>query len=194
MHLGLFGGTFDPPHIGHLIVAETIRAQFALSRVVWMPAAIPPHKAHRDLTPAAIRLALVRTAIADNPFFEASDLELRREGPSYTVDTLRHLHAHYPDARLSLLIGGDSLAGFAQWREPGEIARLAGLLVYGRQGAAPDAALPPGADVRFAEGGHVDVSSSHIRARLHTGETVRYLVPDAVLHEIARRGLYRAKP
>lgn len=190
MHLGLFGGTFDPPHIGHLLVAEALREQFALDRVLWMVAASPPHKQGQVQTPAADRLALVEAAIADNPHFEASDLELRRDGPSYTVDTLRALHAMYPGARWSLLVGADSLAGFPTWRAPDEIARLADLLVYARQGdeVVP---VPPNVTARFCDAGRVDVSSTEVRAWLRAGRSVRYLVPEAVQAVIQARGLYR---
>ncbi len=193
MHFGLFGGTFDPPHLGHLIVAEAVREQCALDRVVWMPAAQPPHKTERAVTPAAVRLALVRAAIAGNPFFEASDLEMTRPGPSYTVDTLRALHALHPGTRWSLVVGGDSLADFASWHLPDEIARLAGLVVFGRAGAALPTGLPPHADVQHVRAGQVDVSSTDIRQRVAAGRSVRYLVPDAVRGEIARRGLYAAQ-
>lgn len=190
MHLGLFGGTFDPPHIGHLLVAERVREQFGLDGVVWMVARVPPHKQAQTVTPAADRIALVEAAIRGNPHFEASDLELRRDGPSYTVDTLRALHAARPGVRWSLLIGADSLAGFASWREPGEIARLADLIVYTRAGhAAPP--FPAGATVHACEAGRIDVSSTEIRARLRAGRSARYLVPEAVLDEVATRGLYR---
>lgn len=188
MHFGFFGGTFDPPHIGHLIVAEALREQFALDRVVWMVAAAPPHKLDRAVTPADDRLALVRAAIAGNPHFEVSDLELRRGGPSYTVDTLRALHKRHPDVRWSLLIGGDSFADFASWREPEEIARLAEIVVYHRSGF--DLPLETAFPARFVEAGRVDVSSTEIRARLRAGQSARYLVPDAVRVEIASRRLY----
>lgn len=188
MHFGLFGGTFDPPHLGHLIVAETLREHCELDRVVWMVAASPPHKQDRVSTPADDRLALVRAAIAGNSHFEASDLELRRNGPSYTVDTLRALHARQPGVRWSLLVGGDSFATFDTWREPDEIARLAEIVVYHRSGYA----LPLDTDVpaRFVEAGRVDISSTEIRTRLQAGRSVRYLVPEAVRTEIGARRLY----
>ncbi len=190
MHLGLFGGTFDPPHIGHLIVAEVLREAFRLDKVLWMVAATPPHKQDRRVTDAESRLALVEAAIAGNPHFEASRLELDREGPSYTVDTLRRLHGLYPEAKWSLLVGADSLAGFPSWREPAEIARLADLVVYQRAGH-PAPSVLGGMAVRFADAGRVDVSSSEIRARLAAGRSVRYLVPEAVLRRIEAGGLYR---
>ena len=195
MHLGLFGGSFDPPHVGHLVVAETLREAFALDRVVWMPAARPPHKPGHTLAPAADRLAMVRLAVAGNAAFEVSDLELRRADetgvPSYTVDTLRALHAAYPGAAWSLLIGEDSLATFGSWREPAEIARLARLVVYRRAGAGAASAGPFAHDARFADAGPLDVSSTDLRARLRAGRSVRYLVPDAVGAYASAHGLYR---
>ncbi len=192
MHFGLFGGSFDPPHLGHLLVAETLREAFALDRVVWMVAAISPHKQHRVQAPAAQRLAMVEAAIAGNPHFEASDLELRREGPSYTVDTLRDLHKRYPAARWSLLLGGDSLAGFNTWHAPEEIARLADLIVYHRAGCSAPAPVS-GIAVQHAAAGRIDISSTEIRARYSKGRSIRYLVPDGVLRLIQQHGLYSSE-
>ena len=191
---GLFGGSFNPPHVGHLAVAEACGQALGLDRVVWMPAAAPPHKlGDAALAPAADRLALVRLAIAGNPRFHASDLELRRAAdgrPSYTVDTLRALGA---DGDWALLVGGDSLAGFARWREPREILRRARLAAYRRPGAdlgdVPDWVL---ARTDFVDGPALDLSSTELRARAAAGRTVRYLVPDAVGEAIAERGLYGA--
>ena len=194
MTVGLFGGSFNPPHLGHLVVAETLLEAFGLDRVVWMVAAKPPHKVGADLAPPGDRLALVRLAIAGNPAFEASDLELRRAAetgaPSYTVDTLRALHAAHPGTRWALLIGEDSYAGFPTWREPDAIASLADLVVFRRSGAGP---LPdPGRfPARFAGAGRIDVSATELRARFREGRSVRYLVPDAVAEYVRAHGLYR---
>lgn len=188
MHFGFFGGTFDPPHVGHLIVAETLREHCVLDRVVWMVAASPPHKRDQEITPADDRLSLVRAAIAGNEHFEASDLELRRNGPSYTVDTLRALHARLPGVRWSLLLGADSFATFSSWREPEEIARLAEIVVYHRRGYS----LPADTDIpaRFIEAGRVDIASTEIRRRLRARQSARYLLPEAVRAEIVARRLY----
>ena len=193
MRLGLFGGSFNPPHVGHLAVAEACAEAAGIDRVLWVPAATPPHKrGDADLAPAADRLALVRAAVAGNGRFEASGVEVRREGVSFTVDTLRQLVGERPDADLSLVVGGDSLAAFDTWREPEAILGLARLVVYARPGArlgaVPDWVMRR---VTLVEGPLLDVSSTALRARIAAGRTVRYLVPDAVLAEVERRGLYR---
>ena len=191
--LALFGGSFNPPHVGHLAVAEACAEGAGLDRVVWVPAATPPHKQGRpDVAPAADRLALVRAAVAGNARFGVSDAEVERAGVSYTVDTVRAVAERHPGADLALVLGGDSLAGFASWREPRAILDLARLVVYGRPGADPGAVPPWVLDrVTRVEGPLVDLSSTELRARIGAGRTVRYLVPDAVRAEIAARGLYR---
>ncbi len=187
MRLGLFGGSFNPPHVAHLAVAEACAA--GLDRVLWMPAPDPPHKAPLSVS-GADRLALVRLAIAGNARFEASDLEFRRPGPHYTVDTLRALRAEHPD--LALVIGGDSLAAFSTWREPDAILELARLVVYRRPGSDFDG-VPAHVMARttVVEGPGLDLSATELRARLAAGLSARYLVPDEVLGYIAAHGLYR---
>ncbi len=193
MTLGLFGGSFNPPHVGHLAVAEACAEGAGLDRVLWMPAATPPHKQDDPtLAPAADRLAMARAATEDNPRFEVSDLEIAREGVSYTVDTLRQLRRERPDAALALIIGGDSAAALASWREPRALLGLARLVVYARPGADLGA-VPPWVRARagIVEGPLLDVSSTELRRRIAEGRTVRYLVPDAVREVIEARRLYR---
>jgi nicotinate-nucleotide adenylyltransferase len=187
VRLGVFGGTFDPPHIGHLIAAQDARSALGLDRVVFVPAAVPPHKRTEAITPPGTRLAMVRAAIAGDAGFELDDLELRREGPSWTVDTLRALRDRLPDAELFLLIGTDQFAEFETWREPSEIRRLARVAVLTREGEsdAPDG-------VRIVQVTRIDVSSTGIRARAAAGEPIRYLVPPAVEALIRLHGLYGA--
>ena len=195
MRLGLFGGTFDPPHVGHLAVAEACREGAALDRVLWIPAAVNPHKQGRERAPDDARLAMVRAAIAGNPAFEVSDVETRREGVSYTVDTLGHLAHEHPTADLVWIVGGDSLASFPTWREPREILRLASLAAYPRPGA--DLSAVPGwvlERTALVGAPRLDVSSTEIRARIAEGRSVRYLVPDAVREIIAARRLYGFSP
>jgi len=189
--IGLFGGTFDPPHLGHLVLAEWARARLGLDRVVFMPAGTPPHKRGRRLTDAAHRLAMTRLAVRGNPAFSVSGLEARRVGPSFTVDTLQHFHARQPGARLYLLMGADSLADFPSWRGPGEIARLATLVVAARPGPADPAqgAVARGRVVML-DNPLVAISSSALRSRARAGRSLRYLVPDAVAAYVARHGLY----
>ncbi len=190
---GVFGGSFNPPHVGHLVVAEACAQAAGLDRVLWVPAATPPHKqGDPTLAPADARLRMVRAAVAGNDRFEASDLEVARGDVSYTVDTLRDLGTEAGD--LALLIGGDSLAGFPNWREPRAIAELARLVVYRRPGDTVDLGALPGwlADaVTVVDGPSLDVSSSEVRARLAAGKTVRYLVPDPVRAIVEAEGLYR---
>jgi len=191
--VGLFGGSFDPPHIAHLIVAETVREQFGLRQVWWMPAHTPPHKA--EASPPQHRLAMTQRATASNPAFEVCREEIERGGASYTVETLRRLQEHHPDTRFSLVLGGDSLAGFPSWREPEEIARRAAqLLVYRRPGeTAGDDDLPShiAEHVRFADAPLLNVSATDLRARRRRGRSLRYLVPAPVRAYIEKHDLYR---
>jgi nicotinate-nucleotide adenylyltransferase len=201
--IGLFGGTFDPPHCGHLMLAEWARVRLRLDRVVFVPAGTPPHKRGRRLTEAALRLALTRLAVRGNPAFTVSGYEARRAGPSFTVDTLRHFRARQPAARFYLLMGADSLADFPGWHEPAEIARLATLVVAARPAvpapgagalaaASGRALLPAGLRGRVVllDNPPVAISSSALRARARAGRSLRYLVPDAVAAYVARHGLY----
>ncbi|HVP15128.1 MAG TPA: nicotinate-nucleotide adenylyltransferase, partial [Terriglobales bacterium] len=174
--IGIFGGTFDPPHFGHLLLAAWARERLRLERVLFVPTGTPPHKARR-LTSAARRLAMVRLAVRGEPAFRVSDLETSRHGPSFTLDTLRRVKARHPEARLYLLMGEDSLADFPTWHEPAEIARLATLVVAVRP--APrrrSAAIRHGAfaargPVRVVRLGNppLAISSSTLRARARAG-------------------------
>jgi nicotinate-nucleotide adenylyltransferase len=186
--LGVFGGTFDPPHAGHLALAEWAREALRLDRVLFVPAGAPPHKRREGLSPAAERLALTRLAVRGNPGFAVSSLEARRRGPSFTVETLRALRAAHPGARLVLLMGQDSLAEFETWREPDTIAALATLAVAVRPGAPRPRTRRR---VVWLDNPGLEVSSRALRARVRAGRSIRYLVPDAVARRIERRGLYR---
>ena len=189
MRLGVFGGTFDPPHIGHLIVASDVCAVLDLDRVVFVPSAAPPHKRGRVNASAEQRLEMVRAAVAADPRFEVDDLELRREGESYSVDTLREFRAREPDAELFFIIGADQLREMDRWRQPEEVARLATLVVMSRAGDEADGhvAFP----VRAVAVTRIDLSATRIRERIERGEPIRYLVPDAVREIIEREKLYR---
>lgn len=194
MRLGLFGGTFDPPHLGHLAAAEACREAAALDLVLWIPAAVNPHKQERERAPDDVRLAMVEAAIEGNDGFAPSDVEIAREGVSYTVDTLRALARQHPEADLAWIVGGDSLASFATWREPREILRLAELIAYPRPGS--DLSDVPGwvmERTTLIDAPRLDVSSTEIRARIAAGRTVRYLVPERVRSIIAEHGLYRTE-
>lgn len=193
MRIGVFGGTFDPPHLAHLVVAETVRDAFGLDRVLWVPNGHPPHKPAEALTPPAHRLAMTRLAVAGHDAFAVSTVEMDADGARYTVDTLRLLGEALPGAELALIIGGDSLAAFGTWRAPEQILARAPLLVYHRPGEDPavPAGLPPGR-VRAVEAPLLGISSTALRARVRAGRSIRYLVPDAVAAYIRDEGLYRA--
>jgi nicotinate-nucleotide adenylyltransferase len=188
--IGLFGGTFDPPHVGHLIVAQDAALALGLDRILFVPAARPPHKQRADITPAELRVAMLELAIGDDPRFGIECVELERNGPSYTVDTLRSLHAARPGVGWTLLVGADQYAEFGTWREPGEILRLAQLAVLTRAGdSATDAGAAPDRMVNVAVT-RIDVSSTDVRKRVAAGLPIRYLVPAAVARIIEDNRLY----
>jgi nicotinate-nucleotide adenylyltransferase len=185
---GIFGGTFDPPHLGHLIVAQDAALALGLDRILFIPAAQPPHKQDVVVSAADLRARMLALAVNGDDRFAVDELELERAGPSYTVDTLRALTTRDPDAEWTLLMGVDQYAEFDAWREPGAIRRLARLAVLTRGGGAVVAL--PGEDVQV-EVSRIDISSTLIRARVAAGLPIRYLVPAAVESFIFERQLYR---
>jgi nicotinate-nucleotide adenylyltransferase len=189
--LGVFGGTFDPIHLGHLRAAEAARETARLDRVLFVPAGRPPH---RDATSASPldRYAMVSLATAAHPAFAPSDVELRREGPSYTLDTLLELRRQWPEAEPFLILGSDAFAEIGTWREPRRVAELCTLVVIERPGADAPAAEPiPGARVVRVPAVALPISSSAVRRLRGEGRSVRYLVPDPVADHIQKRELYR---
>ncbi len=199
MRLGVLGGTFDPIHLGHLLVAEQARDALGLDRVLLIPASRPPHKPGRIITGFDVRLEMMRLAVEGVDGFAVSDLERDPSLPSYTADTLRRLHAE-SFAEIWLLMGEDSLSELPTWREPEEIARLARIAVYPRPGAAGTAVAHPGSDTHadrairepvLLDGPRLRLSSSEIRARVRAGRSIRFLVPEPVRAYIAEHGLYR---
>ncbi len=193
------GGTFNPPHIGHLVCAQEALDDLGLDRVVWIPVNTPPHKRSEGDPGVEHRLAMCRIAVGGEPRFSVSEFEARRSGASYTVDTLEALHDRAPGIELTFIVGGDMAASLPLWRDPERIVRLASLAVAERDGVARDvilqrvAAIPGAAErVRFFDMPRVDVSSSLIRRRVAEGRPVRYLVPDGVAQYIDREGLYGA--
>jgi nicotinate-nucleotide adenylyltransferase len=201
VRLGVFGGTFNPPHLAHLVCAQEAYRQFGLDRVLLIPASIPPHKPVTEEPGIEHRLDMCRLAIAgDEERFAVSDLEAQRPGLSYTVDTLDVLHAQHPESELFLIVGGDVAIGFPRWREPDRILSLATLAVAWRPGTSRSAveqslAGVAGRDrVRFFELPEIDISSSMLRARTRAGEPTRYLLPDAVGGYIERHRLYGGSP
>lgn len=192
MRVGVFGGTFDPPHIGHAIVAREVLEKARLSRVLWVPVSIAPHKAARTITAGAIRRRLVAAAIREEPRFELCDLELERGGVSYTVDTLRKLKEHHPDWSLSLILGADLFSRFDRWKEPQEIADLAEVIVVTRPGNDGPHAGDGGVSFRTIPVTAVATSSSRVRGRVGRNLSVRDMVAPAVLTIIESEGLYGA--
>ena len=191
MDIGLFGGSFNPPHVAHQIVAEVVRDQFDLDAVWWIPNATPPHKDARELAPAEVRLQMTRLAVENHPGFRVENLELERAGISYTVDTVRELQDRHPSTEFALIIGSDSLDQFASWHEPDEIARRVPLIVYKRPGGLDDVAEPRFANrVHYAAAPVMEVSGTEIRARCRRGRTIRYLVPEPVRAVIEEHDLY----
>ena len=195
---GVFGGTFDPIHLAHLAVAEAARDAFGLRRVLFIPAAQPPHKPGRAISPVEDRLAMVEAAVDGNPAFEVSRLEIERSGPSYTVDTLAALCDAAPGDRLALILSAESYSEFGTWHEPRRILDLAALIVAPRVGYAdadPDLITRQFPDSRatvaFMDGPRIRLSASEIRQRAAEGRSVRYLVPDAVAAYIGDHDLYQ---
>ncbi len=196
MRLGVFGGTFDPPHHGHRIVARAAGEHLRLDRVIWVPAGLPPHKQGQVSTDAEVRCDLVMCATEDDPLMDVSRIEIERSGLSFTVDTLRSISARYPDAELFLLIGADQRAEFSRWRDPHEIANLSQVVVMNRTGFD----IPEddhgyentGYDMSEIPIPRIDISSSEIRARVAERLEVRHLVPQRVWDRIEELGLYRS--
>lgn len=183
--IGIFGGTFDPVHVGHLAIAQAALESARLDRVIFVPARRSPLKDRGPLASEADRLAMLEAATKGEPRFAVSRVELERGGPSYTVDTLEALTA---EGELHLILGSDALAELPRWRSPERIRSLAGILVARRPGA-PEPDTAAGA-VAF-DAPHLDISSRELRARVKRGLSLRYLVPDDVWRHIERRGLYR---
>lgn len=215
MRVGILGGSFNPVHLGHLRAAEEVREALQLDRVLFVPAALPPHKVGHRLAAPRHRLAMVRLAIRDHPAFEVSSIELERRGRSYSVDTLRVLRARRPDWCLHFIVGMDAFAEIDTWKEYRELFALADFVVIPRPGFTPRplrALLPVAArrDFWYApdrltlhhRSGHrvafqsvtgFDISATAIRARVGQGKSIRYLVPTAVERYIATHRLYRRR-
>jgi nicotinate-nucleotide adenylyltransferase len=198
IRLGIFGGTFDPPHLGHLILASEACAQLQLSRLLWVLTPTPPHKRNQSITSLEHRRAMLELALADDPAFELSLVEINRPGPHYTVDTIHLIAEENPQADLILLIGGDSLRDLPTWHRPQElVAACHEIGVMRRPGAVTDlAALEaslPGirSKVRFVEAPLLEIASREIRRRIAQGLPFRYYLPPRVYQYILEHQLYQ---
>jgi nicotinate-nucleotide adenylyltransferase len=211
MKIGIFGGTFNPIHYAHLRIAEEIREAFSLTQVVFVPASSPPHKPLADDLAFADRLRMVSLAVADNPFFVVSDLESRREGKSYSIDTINTFRELHPGAELFFIMGSDSFAELSSWRRYTEIFASCNIVTITRPGTAIrlleeiPAALAhefcydeaqqrlahcSGHSVYSIEGTQLDISSTAIRSRIKQGKSITYLLPATVEHYITQQRLY----
>ncbi len=195
--IGLFGGTFDPPHLGHLILASEACAQLSLDRILWVLTPNPPHKQHQVITPVEHRLAMVQRAIQDNPLFELSLVELERPGPHYTLDTIKQIAAQYPYADITPLIGGDSLRDLPTWNRPQELLQACHWVgVMHRPGEQENLdeleKQLPGirSKVHYVDAPLLEIASREIRSRIATGRPFRYYLHPAVYEYILEHQLY----
>ena len=189
--LGIFGGTFDPPHVGHLVTAVNVRHELALDKVLLVVAGRPWQKVGtRDISPAADRYAMVEAAVGSVDGLEASRLELDRPGMSYTADTLEALRGDDPDAELFVVLGSDAAAGLPSWERAGEVRSAATIVVVERPGTR-EAEPPPGWSWERVEVPRLEVSSTDLRARVADGRPLDYLLTPDVIATIEARGLYR---
>jgi len=199
LKIGIMGGTFDPVHNAHLFIAETVREAFSLDKVLFIPVGDPPHKKVNRLAPGEDRVNMLREAVRSNPWFQVDDMEIKRQGITYTIDTLKELKARYPGYDLCYIIGGDTLLDLKNWRDFMNVARLCSFIVYRRPGyedqeinsEADRLAREYQADIAFVEGPGLDISSRYIKSRLYSNQTIRYLVPEAVYEYIKKRKLYK---
>jgi len=184
MKIALFGGTFDPIHHGHLILAREAVEQLKLDRLIFIPNTISPHKMERDTAPAELRLEIVRAAINGEPRFDVDDLELRRGGPSYAIETVEAMRCRYPDATFIYLIGEDNVAQLQTWRRFEELQQLVQFVVLSRIGSLKTCCFPI---VERA----INISSTDLRMRIAKGASIRYLVPENVSAIIEQHQLYK---
>lgn len=188
-HIGLFFGSFNPIHIGHLIIANSILEQAALSKIWFVVTPQNPFKPSRTLLHEFDRYDMVRIAIDDNLKMEASDVEFQLPRPSYTIDTLEHLTARHPEKQFSLIIGQDNLESFHKWKSPDVILDRYGLLVYPRPNAKPSD-LEKHPNVKMIDAPLIDISATQIRELIRQRKSIRYLVPERVEELISRKGFY----
>jgi nicotinate-nucleotide adenylyltransferase len=197
MRLGILGGTFNPPHLAHLVCAQEAHRELGLDRVLFIPASIPPHKPVEHEPGPEHRLQMCRLAVGGDDRFAVSDMELKRDGPSYTVDTLGLLSESAPNDELVLILGGDIAAGLPEWHRPERVLELATVAIAKRRGTPRGRVeralqtLRGGDRARFFQMPRIGISSTMVRRRVRGGLPIRYFVPDQVLDYIEREGLYR---
>ncbi len=211
--VGLFGGTFNPIHLGHLRAAEEIREEFGLKRIIFIPAGIPPHRPLEEVVSFADRYEMVKLAIASNPSFEVSDIEGRQKRLSYTVETLKYFSQQNQDDEYYFIVGLDAFIEIHTWKSPQELLRLAHFIVMPRKGLKKEeilkplkmvfsqsvflrkdiCQLPTKKNVYFCDISSLNISATFIRQLLSQGKSIRYLVPEAVADYIYQKGLYRRK-
>jgi len=196
--IGIFGGTFDPPHLGHLILAAEARAQLGLERLLWVLTPDPPHKQDQSIAPLQHRLEMVKLAIANDPQFEISSVEMTRPGPHYALDTVHILAGQNPEVNLAYLMGGDSLNDLPHWHRPADFVSACHLIgVMRRPGDTVELATLekslPGlrSKVRFVEAPLLNIAAREIRKRIAEGRPFRYFLPERVFEYINEHGLYR---
>ena len=195
MRIGLFGGAFNPPHVGHLVCAQEAFGQLQLDVVVWVPVGQAPHREIPQDPGAEVRFQMCDYATAADERFGLSRIEIDRDGPSYTADTLRELRQRSPDDELLVILGGDQAAALPAWHEPAEVMRLATIAVAERADsdrARVEDAIGGRADLRFFDMPRIDVSSTMVRERAASGQPIRYLVSDKVANFIGAQSLYGA--
>jgi len=195
LRIGLFGGAFNPPHVGHLVCAQEAHAQLELDVVVWIPVGRAPHREIPQDPGPEVRLQMCDYATAADERFGLSRIEVDRDGPSYTADTLRELRERSRDDELVLILGGDQAAALREWHEPAEVMRLATIAVAARgeiDRTRVEDAVGGQAELRFFEMPRIDVSSTMVRERAASGQPIRYLVPDKVANFIGAQSLYGA--
>lgn len=201
MRIGLMGGTFNPIHLGHLIMCEYIRMDCNLDKVIFIPSSNPPHKDKSQVMSVAHRYDMVQLAIEDNPYFEVSSIEMDRQGNSYTIDTIEELKTQYKDDEFYFIIGGDNLHELIKWKDASKLLKTTSFIVIGRQGVDEDINMLKikeyeevyNAKIHYLNAPLIEISSTTIRDYLKEGKSIRYMVPKKVEDYIMLHKLYRSE-
>lgn len=192
MNIGIYGGTFNPPHIGHLITAESVKETVRFDRILFIPSYITPHKNEGEEHLSHHRFEMIKLAVKNNPSFQVSDIEISKNEISYTITTLEYLLSKYPDSKFSIIIGMDNYITFHLWKEPKRILQLASLIVMNRpQYPRKVNELIGTTNTTFVDVPNIGISSSEIRQKVKEGKSIKYLVPDSVEQYIIEHQLYK---